>query len=118
MAAEATMFRTRSFSKNVTNGSKVVIGELPVPSASRILLLGCANYANNQVIWGPGIWRIRRNQVPVEPYDEIRDPVGAGTLAAPAEGIEFKGGDLLDILCENTSGVAVEMGMRIDFDQG
>lgn len=112
------MFRTRSFSKNVPNGNEVVVGELPVPSQSRILLLGCANYANNQIIWGNGVWRIRRNGIPVTPYDEVKDPVGAGTLAAPAEGLEFKGGDVLDVLCENNSGVAVEMGMRIDYDQG
>lgn len=111
-------YRVREFSKNVPAGTAVVIGALAVPSNSRIALLGVANYADNQSIWGSGIWRVRRNNIPVSPYDEIKDPIGGGTLASPAEGIEFKGGDLLDILCENALAVDVKMGMIIDFDQG
>jgi len=47
--------------------------------------------------WGNVAWRIKKNGIPIAPYDYIIDQLGIQTLPRITQPIEGRGGDLIEI---------------------
>lgn len=47
--------------------------------------------------WGNVNWRIKKNGIPISPYDLIVDQLGIQTLPRMTQPIEGRGGDLIEI---------------------
>jgi hypothetical protein len=110
------MLRTRDFHQTLGAGTTAVIGTIEVPQNSKMKLLGIEPYVAPETALGLAIWRIRRNGIPVFPYNELVNKIHNNTMAAPIEPLEFMGGDTFEIFCENASAAPAQMGMVINFD--
>ncbi len=111
-------FRSRPFSKTVTAGTELVIATIEVPSHGHLSLFRIGNYVDDTTAWGHVTWRVRRNGIPVSPIDEIKDEIGWGALPGDVEAVDFKGGDVLDVLGVNDHTGDVKMGIRLGYNWG
>lgn len=57
------------------------------------------NFSNYMAIadWGHVAWRIKKNGIPIAPYDNILDQIGIATEPRLIESIYGRGGDLIEI---------------------
>ena len=47
--------------------------------------------------WGNVAWRIKKNGIPIAPYDNILDQLGISTEPRTIEPVKGRGGDLIEI---------------------
>lgn len=86
---------------NTTQALTVVMGwtvlfTYQVASKEKFRLTHFSNYMAT-ADWGNVAWRIKKNGIPIAPYDNVLDQIGIATLPRVTEPIEGSGGDLIEI---------------------
>ena len=67
-----------------------------VASKEEFKLTHFSNYMGT-ADWGNVAWRIKKNGIPIAPYDNVVDQIGIATLPRTIKPVYGRGGDLIEI---------------------
>jgi len=112
------MIKDITTSDTITTGTTKILYSYLFPSKSKGYLINFANFVSDNSAWGYITWRIKRNGLPVYPYENIKDLIGLGYSPFATEKILFSGGDLLEIEVYNGHISDLDIGCRIIFNVG
>lgn len=105
-------------SQQLAAGGSVELYRFAVPPTATLTLRKLGNYTDAGG-WTYMTWRLRKNGIPVYPYENIKDQRGIGNTPADTEPIVFSGGDVLSVTAENAHGTTTfTAGLSIGYDLG
>lgn len=105
-------------SQSLAAGATAALHTYAVPPNCTLTLRKLGNYTDAGG-WTYITWRLRKNGIPVYPYENIKDQRGIGNTPADTEPIIFSGGDVLDVIATNSHGsTAFTAGLSIGYDVG
>ncbi len=108
--------RDEANSVNLGASSSVVLFSERIPIKEKMVVRGFANYGD-PTAFGQVTWEIRKNGLGVYPYNAIKDQIGYSAQVQKTQDIYFNGGDVLEVVATNASGVsAYNIGARILFE--
>lgn len=103
-------------SVSLAAASSVELYSFVVPPNATLTLRKLGNYTDAGG-WTYITWRLRKNGIPVYPYENVKDQRGIGNTPADTEPIIFSGGDVLSVTAENSHGsTAFTAGLSIGYD--
>lgn len=108
--------RDETQSVNLSASTTYTLFSERIPIREKMVITGFANYGD-AAAFGQVTWSIRKNGIGVYPYSAILDQIGYSAQIEKTQEIVFNGGDLLEIVVINASGVsAYNVGARIQFE--
>ena len=108
--------RDETNSVNLSASSSTVLFTERIPIKEKMVVTGFANYGD-AAAFGQVTWEIRKNGLGIYPYNAIKDQIGYSAQVEKTQPMYFNGGDLLEVVATNASGVsAYNVGARIVFE--
>jgi len=111
-----TSKRDINTSKETLSGQIKELYSIQVPAAAKCKILKFGNYLNDYSAFGSVVWTIKKNGIPVHPYDVIIDQLGIESLPREIEIDEFDGGDLITFEAQNNYVDTVGIGLALVYE--
>lgn len=102
-------------SQEIASGVTVEIFSFQVPSKAKMIVTNFANYINEFDAWGFITWILKRNGIPIYPYNDITDQIAFGAPLRELAGCEIQGGDRFSLDITNGYIDPVKCGIALKY---
>lgn len=104
-------------SPTINAGVTAVMYSMLIPTKAKMRITHFANYLVDASGWTYITWSIRRNGIGVYPYNAVKDQIGYSAQVEAIQPIEFRGGDLFELVGINAHGATnYVVGARVKFE--